>query len=162
MPTPPTPAADEDGGEFTILDKRQSPVAAAVQRGVCRLLKAHGFATVTELALATGRRVDVMAINGKGAVWVVEIKSCLADLKADGKWPEYEDYCDRLYFAVPPDMPLDAMPAAPGLIIGDQWGAEIVRECPERILPAARRKAVTLRFARAAALRLHFLHDPRA
>ncbi|MGH7187099.1 MAG: MmcB family DNA repair protein, partial [Pseudomonadota bacterium] len=151
-------AADEDGDEFTILDGRQSPVAAAVQRGVCRLLKAHGFATVTELPLATGRRVDVMAINGKGAIWVVEIKSCLADLKADGKWPEYEEYCDRLYFAVPSDMPLEVMPASPGLIIADQWGAEIVRECPERTLPAARRKAVTLRFARAAALRLHFLH----
>ncbi len=162
MPLSTVPADVEDAAELTVLDGRQSPVAAAVQRGVCRLLKAHGFATVTELPLATGRRVDVMAINGRGMVWVVEIKSCLGDLRADCKWPEYEGYCDRLYFAVPPDMPLEVMPASVGLIVGDQWGAEIMRECPDRILPAARRKAVTLRFARAAALRLHFLHDPRA
>ena len=133
-----------------------------MQRGVCRLLKAHGFATVTELPLANGRRADVMAISARGEIWVVEIKSCLADLKADGKWPEYEGYCDRLYFAVPHDMPLDVMPVSPGLIIADQWDAEIVRECPGAVLPAARRKAVTLRFARAAARRLHILHDPLA
>lgn len=138
------------------------PVAAAVGRGVCRLLRAHGFATVTELSLASGRRVDVMAINGKGLIWVVEIKSCPADLRADAKWPEYEGWCDRLYFAVPPDMPPQLLPASAGLIVGDQWGAEIVRDCPERIvLTAARRKAVTLRFARAAAMRLHFLRDPQ-
>ncbi|MDP9138389.1 MAG: MmcB family DNA repair protein [Pseudomonadota bacterium] len=161
-PILPLPAAGPDACEFTILDGRQSPIAAAVQRGVCRLLKAHGFATLTELPLATGRRVDVMAVSGRGEIWVVEIKSCLADLKADAKWPEYEGYCDKLYFAVPPAMPLEVMPASPGLIIGDQWDAEIVRQCPATILPAARRKAVTLRFARAAALRLHFLHDPLA
>ncbi len=156
------PLADVDDCELTAADGRQSPIAAAVQRGVCRLLKAHGFATVTELPLASGRRVDVMAINRKGAVWVVEIKSCLSDLRADAKWPEYECYCDRLYFAVPPGIPLQAMPASPGLIVGDQWGAEIVRECSDRLLPPARRKAVTLRFARAAAYRLHFIHDPQA
>ncbi len=133
-----------------------------MQRGVCRLLKAHGFATVTELPLASGRRVDVMAISGKGAVWVVEIKSCLADLRTDAKWPEYESYCDRLYFAIPPGIPHQAMPASPGLIVGDQWGAEIVRDCQDRLLPPARRKAVMLRFARAAAYRLHFINDPQA
>lgn len=151
-----------ESDELAISDKRQSPLAAGVQRGVCRLLKAHGFATLTELPLATGRRVDVMAINGKGAVWVVEIKSCLADLRADAKWPEYEGWCDRLYFAVPPDMPLALMPQSQGLIIADQWGAEIVKESPERSLAPARRRAVTLRFARTAALRLHGLHDPGA
>jgi hypothetical protein len=152
----------DDDGTLAITDRRQSLVAAAIQRGVCRLLRAHGFATVTELSLASGRRVDVMAINARGKVWVVEIKSCLADLRVDGKWPEYEEYCDRLYFAAPFAMPLGALPASAGVILADRWGAEIVRECSERILPAARRKSVTLRFARAAALRLQFLHDPGA
>jgi hypothetical protein len=158
----PGALADDDGGALAPSDHRQSPVAASLQRGVCRLLRAHGFATLSELALASGRRVDVMAINRKGTVWVVEIKSCLADLRADTKWPEYEDFCDRLYFAVPSQMPLDAVPAGAGVIVADPWGAEIMRECLDRTLPPARRKAVTLGFARAAAFRLQFLHDPGA
>jgi hypothetical protein len=151
----------QDAGlELVLIDGRQSPTAAAVRRGVCRLLRAHGFATVTELSLATGRRVDVMAVNGSGAIWAIEIKSSLADLRADFKWPEYEEFCDRLYFAIPPEMPAEAMPQQPGLIVADRFGAEILRDAENRLLPAARRKAVTLRFARAAALRLHSIADP--
>jgi hypothetical protein len=151
----------QDAGlELVLIDGRQSPTAAAVQRGVCRLLRAHGFATVTELSLASGRRVDVMAVSGTGAIWAIEIKSSLADLKADFKWPEYEEFCDRLYFAIPPEMPAEAMPQQPGLIVADRFGAEILRDPEGRLLPAARRKAVILRFARAAALRLHSIADP--
>lgn len=145
---------------LVLTDGRQSETAAAVQRGVCRLLRAHGFAAIAELSLATGRRVDVMAVNETGTIWAIEIKSCPADLRADVKWPEYEDYCDRLYFAIPPSMPAEIMPAQPGLIIADRWGAEILRHTEDRRLSAARRKAVLLRFARAAALRLHTLSDP--
>jgi hypothetical protein len=148
------------GLEIFLTDGRQSPTAASVQRGVCRLLRAHGSATVTELSLASGRRIDVMAVNGAGAIWAIEIKSSLADLRADCKWPEYEEFCDRLYFAIPPEMPKEAMPQECGLIVADRFGAEILREPQDRLLPAARRKAVTLRFARTAALRLHSIADP--
>jgi hypothetical protein len=146
--------------EFVIIDGRQSATAAGVQRGVCRLLRALGFATVTELPLASGRRVDVMAMGASGAIWAIEIKSCLADLRADDKWPEYEEFCDRLYFAIPPEMPAEVMPTQCGLIVADRWGAEILRDSQDRPLSGARRKAVTLRFARAAAFRLHTISDP--
>jgi hypothetical protein len=145
---------------LVIIDGRQSPSAAAVQRGVCRLLRAHGFATVSELPLATGRRVDVMAVSATGSLWAIEIKSSVADLRADHKWPEYEEFCDRLYFAIPPELPPEIMPEQAGLIVADRWGAEILRHGEEHLLSAARRKSVTLRFARAAALRLHLLADP--
>jgi len=148
--------------EFVIADGRQSETAAAVQRGVCRLLRSLGFAALTELPLASGRRVDVMAVGPGGEIWVVEIKSSLADLRADDKWPEYEGFCDRLYFAIPPDMPIEVMPSQTGLMIADRWGAEMVRDTADRLLPAARRKAIMLRFARAAALRIHGLADPGA
>jgi hypothetical protein len=146
--------------ELILVDGRQSPTAASVQKGVCRLLRDLGLATVTELPLATGRRVDVMALGPRGAIWVVEIKSSIADLRADDKWPEYEEFCDRLYFAIPPEMPHEVMPDHSGLIVADQWGAEILREVEDRPLSGARRKAITLRFARAAALRLQGLFDP--
>lgn len=149
-----------DQPDSKLVDGRQSPVAAAVQRGVCRLLRASGFATVCELPLATGRRVDVMALTDKGDLWIVEIKSCLADLRADRKWPEYWAYCDRLFFAVPHDFPFAALPEGAGHIVADGFGAEIVRDIAEQRLAAARRKAVTLRFARAAAHRLHAVCDP--
>jgi hypothetical protein len=146
--------------ELVIVDGRQSDTAAAVQRGVCRLLRSLGFATITEMPLASGRRVDVMAVGSGGEIWVVEIKSSLADLRADDKWPEYEGFCDRLYFAIPPEMPTEALPSQTGLIIADRWGAEMVRDTADRLLPPARRKAIMLRFARAAAFRLHSIADP--
>ena len=148
--------------DLVILDGRQSAVAAAVQRGVCRMLRTAAFAALTEFPLATGRRADVIAISPKGRVFIIEIKSCPADYRADGKWPEYWAFCDRLYFAVPPDMPHEIIAPEAGLIVADAWGAEILRDPEDRPLAPARRKAVTLGFARAAALRLHSLHDPNA
>ena len=141
-------------------DGRQSPAAAALQRRGRRALRALGHSVVTELSLANGRRADVVALSGAGDIAIVEIKSCLLDFQTDGKWQDYLPFCDRLYFAVPPEMPQEILPADCGLIVADNWGADILRDSPLSPLVAARRKAVTLRFARAAALRLHGLHDP--
>jgi len=150
-----------DDDELIIYDGRQSETAAAVQRGAGRMLLAAGFATLPEFPLASGRRADIFAVNDKGIIWIVEIKSSVADYRADNKWPEYWDYCDELYFAVPPDMPQDILPTDTGLIVADAWGAEILRAPEPQQLAGARRKAVTLRFARAAALRLHAMFDPQ-
>lgn len=142
------------------IDGRQSETALMVQRGVCRLLRDAGFATLTEFTLATGRRADVIALNTSGLIWIVEIKSSLEDFRADAKWPEYRDYCDRLFFAIPQHMDQEIIPAETGLIVADSWGADVLRHPAEMPLHASRRKAVTLAFARAAALRLHGLYDP--
>jgi hypothetical protein len=141
-------------------DGRQSETAFAVQRGVCRMLQAHGFAVLTEFTLASGRRVDVIAVRDSGSVWIVEIKSSAADFLADRKWPEYRDYCDRYYFAIPQGMNACLIPEVAGLIIADQWDAHILRDSVEHPLHASRRRAVTLAFARVAALRLQILLDP--
>jgi hypothetical protein len=95
-------------------------------------------------------------------LWICEIKSSVEDFRVDSKWPAYHDHCDRLFFAVGADLPLAILPAQTGIVVADRFGAAIVREAPERPLAAARRKAVQLRFARAAALRLHALMDPHA
>ncbi len=143
-------------------DGRQSETALMVQRGVARLMRASGFAVLPEFTLAIGRRADIMGISERGEIWIVEIKSSPEDFRADAKWPEYRDYCDRLFFAIPISMEPDMMPATAGLMVADSWGAEILRQAEAENLHAARRKAVTLAFARAAALRLHGLHDPLA
>jgi len=142
------------------LDGRQSQAAAALQRGVCRSFRALGYSVVCELPLANGRRADVVGLSPSGDIHIVEIKSCLIDYRTDGKWHEYLDYCDRLYFAVAADFPCEVIPEEAGLILADRYGAELVREPVEDRLNAARRKAMMLCFARAAALRLQHHLDP--
>jgi hypothetical protein len=141
-------------------DRRQSPAAADICRGVARLFRAHALAGVSELALANGRRADFVGLSHGGSIWIVEIKSCLGDFRCDRKWSTYRDYCDRLFFAVAPGFPHEVLPLAAGLIIADRHGGEIVRPAPEHKLAAARRRTMTLRLARTAALRLHALSDP--
>jgi hypothetical protein len=143
-----------------VRDGRQSPAAFDICRGVARLLKAHGLAAVSEVALANGRRADVTGLSDSGEIWIVEIKSCLEDFRADQKWPEYREFCDRLFFAVAPDFPHEVLPVETGLIVADRYGGEVVRAAPEHRLAGARRKAMTVRLARTAALRLQGVIDP--
>ena len=142
-------------------DGRQSDAALAICLGARRLLVSHGFASLPEVTLANGRRADILGLGPDGEIWIVEVKSSVADFRADGKWPEYRDFCDRLFFAVDPDFPVAILPEAAGLIVADAYGAAILREAPEHRLAGARRKAVTLRLAHAAAGRLHLLADPQ-
>lgn len=126
----------------------------ALARGVVRMLVQHDWPALTEVTLRNGRRADVMAIGRDGTVWIVEVKSSVADYRSDAKWQEYRDFCDRFFFAVPPDFPSEIIPDDCGLIIADTYDGAIVRDAPDLKLNAARRKAVTLRFARMAAERL--------
>jgi hypothetical protein len=141
-------------------DGRQSETAVMIARGVRRLLRARGFSSLTELPLTDGRRADIAAVNRHGEVLIVEIKSSLADFRADRKWRDYAACCDRLYFAISERTPAGLMPLEAGLILADPYGAEIVGEAElQRMAPVSRR-ALLLRFAQAAADRLHRLADP--
>jgi hypothetical protein len=140
-PVPPTP-----GGRLA--------------RGVARALRAMDFACLEEFVPAPGLRVDLMALGPKGELWVVECKSGPADLAADRKWQGYLDWADRFFWAVGAEFPTGLLPPDTGLILADAWDAEIVRMGPEVALPPARRRAMTQRFARAAAGRLMALRDP--
>lgn len=151
-----------DGAAAKLADGRQSEAALAIARGTMRLLAAHGFTPLTEVVLPTGRRADIVAISEKAEIWIVEIKSGIEDFRADQKWPEYREFCDRFLFAVDNRFPSELIPDDCGLIIADRFGAEILRPCDAATLPAARRKSLMLRFARMAAARLHALADPDA
>lgn len=142
------------------VDGRQSATAFAVARGTTRLLHALGFSVVSELPLASGRRADLVAIGSAGKIWIVEIKSSIADFRTDRKWIDYRLHCDRLFFATTLSVPCDIFPADAGLIVADAFGASIVCEAPEHRLHAATRKSMLLSFARVAALRLSALADP--
>src|SRR5215472_5669676 len=139
--------------------------AADVARGVSRLLIQEGFSPILEFSLANGRRFDVAALGPDGRVAGVEIKVALADLKGDLKWPDYLEFCELFYFAIPPDFPDEFVPPGTGLIVADRYGGAIVRPAPPALLHASRRKAVTLRFAKVAAerlaLALELANEPR-
>ncbi len=142
------------------IDGRQSATALAVARGTTRLLHSLGFSVVSELALASGRRADLVALSAGGELWIVEIKSSVADFRADQKWHDYRLHSDRLFFATTMEVPCEIFPKDAGLIVADAFGAEIVCEAPEHRLHASTRRSMMLAFARAAALRLAALADP--
>ena len=137
-----------------LIDGRQSDRAMLVRRGVQILLNDMRFAVLPELALANGRRADLVGLSGKGEIWIIEIKSSIEDFRVDRKWPDYRAYCDRLFFATHPEVPLDIFPDDCGLLLSDGYGAHLLREAPEHKLPPSTRKAVTLDFSRSAAQRL--------
>ena len=147
--------------EQPLADGRQSEMALAIARGTARYLHALGYCVVSELPLPSGRRADLVALGGDGEIIIVEIKSSVADFRADQKWMDYRRHCDRLFFATHAAVPCDIFPAEAGLIVADAFGAAIVSEAPEQRIAAATRKAVTLRFAHAAALRLQSVADPQ-
>jgi hypothetical protein len=128
-------------------------VTLQVRAGATRLLLDCGWTPTWEFTLANNRRADICALGPKGELAIVEVKSGPEDFRVDMKWPEYGPFCDNFYFAVAATFPVAMLPPEPGLIIADAFGAEIVRAAPRFDLAPARRKAVTLAFARHAAMR---------
>lgn len=136
--------------------------AALLACGVCRALDQLGYASLVEFPLANGRRTDVLALGRRGDLIAVEIKSSVADFRADQKWPSYREFADRLYFAVASGFPIALIPEDCGIMVADAFGGSVLREGQTTTLTAGRRRAVTLRFARTAAARLRRSLDPEA
>ena len=159
---PPLTAAENParGGDSRALGALQP--GQRLQRGVCRAFVRHGWAALTEFTLKGGRRADVVALDGQGTIAIVEVKSSRADYRADAKWQAYLDFCDRFYFAVPPDFPRELLPADCGILVADPYDAETVQLPVESKLRAGRRRAVTLRFAQTSSQRLLRAQDPAA
>ncbi len=142
-----------------------APIAAEVARGVTRLFCRQDLFAICEVPLPNGRRADMMAIDARGALTIVEIKVAKPDLLGDGKWTDYLEYCDRFFWAVPPHLAGICegerfLPNEAGLIVADRYDAALVRDATHRPLAPARRKAELLRFARRAARRLSMQIDP--
>lgn len=136
--------------------------AVSLARGACRALELLGYVSLVEFPLANGRRADILALGKTGDLVIVEIKSSVADFRADHKWTGYRDYSDRLYFAVPNDFPRALIPDECGLMVADAFAAALLRDGTTTKLAAGRRRALTMRFARIAATRLRRLLDPEA
>ena len=134
--------------------------AAEIFRGVTRFLAEHNESSLSEFTLKTGRRVDLIALDHRGIVTIIEIKSSVADFRSDKKWQEYLDFCDRFFFAVATDFPVSRLPDNCGIILADGFGASVLRKSPESKLNATRRKSLMLSFARTSAVRLLEYTDP--
>jgi len=134
--------------------------AALLARGVCRALEQLGYASLLEFPLANGRRADILALGRGGDLVIIEIKSSIVDFRADRKWVQYRDFADRFYFAVPNNFPAALIPEDCGLIVADAFAAALIRDGEASALAPGRRRALTLRFALAAAARLRRHLDP--
>jgi len=148
-------------GESTAeLSRLASTSAPVILRGTVRLLYSLNFAAVSELALNSGRRADLVAIGPTGELWIIEIKSSVADFRADQKWAEYKCNCDRFLFAVSPEFPRELIPSSEGLILADEYGGTLIRNSEHHPVPAATRKTILIKAARTSALRLAATNDP--
>ena len=134
--------------------------AALLARGICRALEQLGYASLVEFPLINGRRADIHGLGKAGDLLIVEIKSSVADFRADHKWASYRDFADRLYFGVPDHFPQGLIPEECGLMVADPFGAAVLRDGRMTPLNPNRRRALTLRFARIAAARLRRCLDP--
>ncbi|WP_374532234.1 DNA repair putative endonuclease MmcB [Phenylobacterium sp.] len=139
--------------DVTVVTITRPEITASVTRGAARLLVDLGYAPLAEVTLPNGRRADLMALSPRGEIAIVEVKSGLEDYRVDRKWHEYLPYCDRFAFAVAPEFPQEILPLEPGLIVCDGFGGAVLREAPSSALAPARRKALTIAFARLAAMR---------
>ncbi|MEQ8355620.1 MAG: MmcB family DNA repair protein [Kiloniellaceae bacterium] len=161
MPVPPNshlagPPADP-AAELT-----RKNAAALICRGLIRSFAAHGQVCLPEFTLRSGRRADLFCLDSKSRITIVEIKSSIEDFRTDQKWPDYLEYCDHFYFAVPEGFPQGLIPPEQGLMAADGYGATVIRESAAFSLNAARRRTLILQFAQLAARRLQSVIDPEA
>lgn len=153
-------AARDDESATDIAAGLTAPeLTVLVTRGLTRALRHLGQSVLTECMLRNGRRADVIALDRDGRFTIYEIKVTTTDFLADRKWPDYGEFCDRFYFAVPLSFPLELLPENCGIMVADGYGAEEIRPAPVAQLHASRRKALTLQFARNAADRLQSVID---
>jgi len=138
-------------GVFPVFTRPET--TGAVTRGAARLLLELGYAPLAEVSLPNGRRADLMVIGPRGQIVIVEVKSSLEDYRTDRKWGEYAPFCDHFYFAVAPHFPREVLTEGTGLIVADGFGGAVLVEAQATPLAAARRKALTLSFARLGAMR---------
>lgn len=140
--------------------QRRPKVTLDVRRGACRLMRQAGYSVLLEACLPDGRRADILGVGPGGDLTIVEVKSSIEDWRVDEKWPDYLDWSERFYVAVPVDFPQPLIPDAAGLIVADAYGGAILRESPRRPMAPARRKSLLIDCARVACERLARLEDP--
>ncbi len=100
-------------------------------------------------------RADVMAINTRGEVIIVEVKSSYADFRSDKKWWNYADYSNKLYFAVSAELHAkihDLIPTGIGIFIVDEAGHA-------RVVQSAKRKNLDRDLVLAQSIRMNFRHS---
>jgi hypothetical protein len=165
-PIPESPdltALDAGAAEVSTPEER---AARGVARGICRLFARNDIWCLAEMPLRSGRRADLMGIDARGRIVIVEIKVSRADLLGDAKWTDYLDYCDRFYWGLSPDLDRACLetdvfrPDSCGVIVADGYDGEILRPAPQLPLAAARRKVETERLARTALRRQLVTLDP--
>lgn len=80
--------------------------AAHIKQCVARYYHKKLWFTASEVGVCKhGRlRADLIASNMGAYLVIVEVKSSVADFRADKKWHKYAEFANKFYFAMAPDV----------------------------------------------------------
>ncbi len=121
---------------------------------IARSYYEQGDGVLREFKLKNRRRVDLVTINEKGWIIIIEIKSSPEDFLSDKKWGEYIDWADQFYFGVAHNFPIGILPKEHGIITTDGFDVYQVQTSPVQKLNGSRRNSLIRKMAKASMRRI--------
>ena len=126
-----------------------------------QLLISKGFKIITEFALPNKKRVDIIGINTKKEIVIVEVKSNKNNFKNDNKLKKYLKYCNYFYFSCNEEIKDICISKKVGIILYNSKNIEISRYSKYRKLSELIKNKIIYNFALSAASKFHRLVDPK-
>ena len=124
-----------------------------------RFLSTKGYKVLTEFALPNKKRVDIIGINLKKEIVIVEVKSNKNGIKLDKKWKNYLNYCNYFYFACSEKLNLNFSENI-GIIRNNCNKIEITKEPKYKKLPENKKNKLIFKISLSAISKFHRLIDP--
>ena len=121
---------------------------------IARSYFGQGDGVLREFKLKNRRRVDLVTINDKGWIIIIEIKSSPEDFLSDKKWGEYIDWADQFYFGVAHNFPISILPKEHGIITTDGFDVYQAQPSPIHKLNGSRRNNLICKMAKASMRRI--------
>ena len=125
-----------------------------------QFLSLKGYKVLSEFALPNKKRVDIIAINLKRKIIIVEVKSNKKSLKYDKKWKNYVNYCNYFYFACNDKLKDFNFSENIGVIQNNSNNIKIIRKSKYKKLSENKKKQLIFKIALSATSKFHRLIDP--
>tara|TARA_Y100000590_G_scaffold367596_1_gene427753 strand:- start:300 stop:767 length:468 start_codon:yes stop_codon:yes gene_type:complete len=126
-----------------------------------QFLSLKGYKVLSEFALPNKKRVDIIALNLKKEIIIVEVKSNKTAIKLDKKWKNYLSYCNYFYFACNGNLKNISFSKNIGVIQENSKNVKIIKKSKYRNIPKNRKNNLIFKIALSAASKFHRLIDPK-
>ena len=124
-----------------------------------RFLSAKGYRVLSEFALPNKKRVDIIGINLKKEIVIVEVKSNKNGIKLDKKWKNYLNYCNYFFFASSEKINFNFSENI-GVIQNNSNKIKITKEPKYKKLPENKKNKLIFTISLSAISKFHRLIDP--